>query len=152
MMGDSTPPERYLTISEIVGSVYCEQKVVFDRTRGSRTHASVQTKAFHGRVAHKQFELEGRTRRAIDSRCFVASCVYGIDADETNLLREWRDQVLRSRWFGRGVICVYYAVSPIAVRVIKRSPWLLRRTRDWLDHFIASHCNVQSKEERADHE
>jgi hypothetical protein len=145
-MPDNEHDMTYCSISEIVSSVYCEQKVVFDRTRGSRAPPSVQVKALHGRIAHKQFELEGRKRQAIDSRCFVASCVYGVDAGQTNLLREWRDNVLRRTWLGRAVICVYYAVSPVAVRIMAHSPWLMRRTRDCLDRFIDSHCNIRRDE------
>lgn len=78
---------KYHSITDIVATVYCEQKTVFDRTRGDARPLSVRAKAVAGTLDHVRFQVEGRTRQAIDQRCFIASHVFGPDAQETNWLR-----------------------------------------------------------------
>lgn len=50
--------------------------------------------------------------------CYVATAVYGsYDCPEVRVLRHFRDQTLVSTSLGRSFIRVYYAVSPLAVRL-----------------------------------
>ena len=101
--------KKYHTITDIVSTVYCEQKMVFDRDRGQATPMDVKAKAARGRFEHARFEVEGQskllrnplrflwhaqTRRRYqrhlaskrDARCFIATQVYGGDAEQTNFL------------------------------------------------------------------
>ena len=93
--------KKYHTITDIVGTVYCEQKVVFDRERGDARPLEVRAKAAAGTFEHLRFQVEGQTRAAIDRRCFIATAIYGPDAAETNFLRAWRDRVLMPAMVGR---------------------------------------------------
>lgn len=146
--------KRRHTVTDIVGAVYCERKAVFDRQHGKANTPEVRRKAEQGTFEHRRFEIEGYTRnplrfmakiamdkprsryRSRDSRCFIASQVYGAAAVETNTLRAWRDAVLLPTRAGRVFVAAYYAVSPALVQILKRSPRLTRWARRWLDAIV----------------
>lgn len=113
--------KKYHTITDIVGTVYCEQKVAFDRERGDARPLEVRAKAAAGTFERLRFQVEGQTRAAIDRRCFIATAIYGPDAAETNFLRAWRDRVLMPAMVGRLFVRAYYAVSPGLVPLLCRS-------------------------------
>lgn len=145
---------RRYTVSEIVGAVYCERKAVFDRHYGKATPAEVKRKAERGTFEHRRFEVEGYSRnplrllakisqgnpraryRKADTRCFIASQVYGVSAPETDALRAWRDSTLMSTKVGRVLIRMYYYWSPALVQIMKRSPRLTRLARNFLDSML----------------
>ena len=124
--------QRHHTITEIVDTVYCEQKAVFDKTIGDARPADVLAKARQGTFEHLRFEVEGRTQAVIDKRCFIASRVFGVDAPETVFLRAWRDAVLQRSFAGRAFVRVYYAASPGVVGVLDSLPGLARFARAFL--------------------
>jgi len=133
--------KRRHTVTDIVATVYCEQKVVFDRQYGKSLSRSVRSKVALGTFEHIRFQWEGYTRNpnrlltrignnlypssnsklGTDSRCFIASHVYGFDAPETNSLREWRDSVLMASKKGRALVKCYYILSPVLVTILRRS-------------------------------
>ena len=146
--------KRRHTVTDIVGAVYCERKAVFDRRYGKATTKAVQQKADQGTFAHKRFEVEGYTRnplrflakitqdkprpryRKADSRCFIASQVYGTTDVKTDALRAWRDAVLIPSRGGRAFVAAYYFASPALVQILKRSPWITRLTQRCLDAIV----------------
>lgn len=130
------PPRKYHSITDIVATVYCEQKLVFDRTHGRATPLSVRAKAAAGTFEHLRFQAEGQTRAAFDKRCFIATQVYGGDARETQFLRAWRDQVLLRCPAGRLLAMIYYQVSPWLIPVLRRVPLLERLVRRGLDTLL----------------
>jgi hypothetical protein len=136
------------TVTQIVASVYCEQKVVFDRRHGKATPRELQVKAASGAFEHLRFQWEGYTRnpgrrlvkiaegrQATDSRCFIASQVYGADAPETNALRAWRDRTLMPNRIGRAIVTTYYWLSPIVVPILRRSARLTSIAKCLLDRI-----------------
>lgn len=127
--------KKYHSITDIVATVYCEQKAVYDRKRGDARPISVRAKAVAGTFEHLRFQVEGQTRQAFDRRCFIASHVYGPDATETNWLRAWRDRELLPSRIGRFAVAVYYAVSPFILPILERSPRLTRLTRAALNRI-----------------
>lgn len=135
---------RRHTVTDIVAAVYCEQKLVFDKTRGSATTEEVRKKAARGTAEHRRFELEGYTRQpgrlvakaARDARCFIATAVYGGDAPETELLRTWRDDVLLPSMAGRCLVRAYYLVSPTLLRMIGGNTVLTAAIKGALDLFL----------------
>jgi hypothetical protein len=129
-------PKKYHRITEIVGAIYCEQKVVFDRLHGDARPISVKAKATTGTFEHIRFEIEGKTQRAVDKRCFIASHVYGMDAPQTNSLRRWRDRALAPTRAGRMAIACYYMLSPTLLVVLRRSALLTRLVRRGLDVIL----------------
>ena len=142
------------TVTDIVSAVYCEQKVVLDRRHGKATTAEVRRKAEQGTFEHLRFEVEGYTRNPLrllaklgrdnrprytpkaDSRCFIATQVYGPHADQTDALRAWRDTVLMPTRGGRLVVAIYYRVSPALLPVLRRSQLLTRGVRHSLDALL----------------
>lgn len=130
--------KKYHSITDIVATVYCEQKAVFDKALGDQRPLSVKAKAVHGTFEHMRFQVEGQTRQAIDRRCFIASHVYGPDALETDWFRAWRDAELMPSRIGRLVVSFYYTTSPYMLAILKRSPWLTRITRSVLNRVAKS--------------
>ena len=131
--------KRYHSITDIVATVYCEQKAVYDRERGDARPLDVRIKAATGTFEHLRFQVEGQTSQIVDKRCFIASQVYGGEAWQTNTLRAWRDRVLMPRATGRVDVRLYYAVSPGIARVLERWPraaGLVRRALDRLVVFV----------------
>jgi hypothetical protein len=72
------------------------------------------------------------------SWCFIASQVYGPDAWETNVLRQWRDENLLPTALGRGFVNCYYKVSPPIARLLSRSLFLERLSRFLLDRIVSA--------------
>jgi len=87
-----------------------------------------------GDVAHDQFNTEIKAA-ARDSRCFIASQVYGLNDPRTDALRVWRDEVLMPNTLGRLLVRVYYASSPFVVNACRRISILDRACRSLLDLF-----------------
>lgn len=132
-----TRVKKYHTITDIVGAVYCEQKVVFDRERGDARPLDVRAKAAAGTFEHLRFQVEGQTRAALDRRCFIATAIYGPDAPETNFLRAWRDRVLMPATAGRLFVRAYYATSPSFVPLLCRSRRAATAVRAALNVLLA---------------
>jgi hypothetical protein len=129
--------KKYHTITDIVGTVYCERKVVFDRERGDARPLEVRAKAAAGTFEHLRFQVEGQTRAALDQRCFIATAIYGNDAPETHFLRAWRDRVLMPRTIGRLFVRAYYGVSPSLVPLLCRSRCAAKTLRAGLNALLA---------------
>lgn len=127
---------RRHTISDIVATVYCEQKTVFDRERGRIESRDVRAKREDGIAQHKRFENEGRRSAGQDRRCFIATAVYGPDAAETDFLRAWRDRALMPSMTGRAAVRIYYSVSPLLLPVLERHARLARAVRVMLDRLV----------------
>ncbi|AJQ27562.1 CFI-box-CTERM domain-containing protein [Pelosinus fermentans] len=88
-----------------------------------------------GKQEHEQFnrQLSGK-----DKRCFIATAVFGIDAIETNILRQFRDNHLIPYTLGRMFTSLYYSISPYIVIVIDKYPVLMIPIRAALRWFIRS--------------
>ena len=125
-----------LTITNVVKATYCEQKLVFDRHFGDATPASIRALADKGTRQHKKFEAQGNLKQATDSRCFIATHVFGGDAPQTWRLRQWRDESLMTHGWGRALVQTYYALSPSLIRLFGHSRTMQRLARTALNAFI----------------
>lgn len=74
--------------------------------------------------------------KSSSSWCFIASQVYGPDAWETNVLRQWRDEKLLPTALGRAFVNFYYKVSPPIARLLGRSRFLEGLSRFILDRTV----------------
>lgn len=128
--------KRYHSITDIVATVYCEQKAVYDQERGDARPLDVRIKAATGTFEHLRFQVEGQTSQLVDKRCFIATQVYGGEAWQTNVLRAWRDRVLMPRSAGRAAVRLYYAVSPSIAHVLARWPAGASMVRRALDRIL----------------
>ncbi|MDE2299666.1 MAG: hypothetical protein KGK18_16055 [Burkholderiales bacterium] len=119
------PPS--VSASELAQMGRCEKLVVFEHLHGNRRTDSQQRDRKRGVSAHEQFEREGLDAMSAAARprgrCFVATCVFG-DAWQTRVLRRFRDEVLRSRPWGRWLIRRYYLAGPGLCVVLRRWPVL----------------------------
>lgn len=121
-----------ITISEVVDSIYCERSVRLDATIGKgEKPAELARRAAYGTAQHLRFE-----REASDKRCFVATCIYGADAPETVLLRQYRDQHLLPSLAGTLAVRGYYVVSPFVVRGITACPRLGALIKPCIDRLV----------------
>lgn len=70
--------------------------------------------------------------------CYVATSVYGsYDCPQVWTLRRYRDYKLRTTWYGRSFIRLYYSVSPTIVRLFGRTKWFNSFWRRKLDPMVA---------------
>ena len=62
------------------------------------------------RYEYKEFEASNKAQK---SGCFIATAAFGSSmTKEIDVLRKWRDKVLLRNPFGKGVVRLYYDVSP----------------------------------------
>jgi hypothetical protein len=98
---------------------------------------SVKGVQIHSEIERSAKAYERRRSSSVisrDSRCYVATAVYGKDAIETNRLRQWRDAKLLPTRKGRVFVAIYYRLSPYLCRYITeggRLERVLRNTIDW---------------------
>jgi len=123
-------------VSNVADTCYCEAKAVLDLHGKAKYGANARRereRLGRGTRAHAGFEREQHR----DSRCFIASAVYGPTAYETNCLRVWRDNYLMQCWHGRTLVRVYYATSPAIARLVSRRPGLARLARVILNRILS---------------
>jgi hypothetical protein len=135
-----------IAITDVVAIVYCERQVVLDKQYGRKRSRQAEQWASDGSARHKSFERAGRAQR--DRRCFVATAIYGADAPQTDLLRQWRDARLAPHAIGRAMIAVYYALSPAFVRWCAPRPSFTRGVRWLLDQLCHRLPASQPPEDR----
>jgi len=71
------------------------------------------------------------------SSCFVATAAFGTPwADEINILRSWRDQVLVDSVTGKVFINFYYKVGPYMAKVVEKSSLLKSLVRNIIYRII----------------
>lgn len=103
----------------------CERLVLFEHMHGRRRTASQLRDQQRGLLAHRQFEREGLDAMSATARrrgrCFIATCVFG-DGWQTHVLRQFRDEILRPRPWGRWLIRRYYRAGPGLCAVLRERP------------------------------
>ena len=110
-----------VSATELAEMGFCEKRVQLAHLYGDQATPEQRQAMARGQVAHQRYLEEGVAATA-DRRCFVATFVFGPDAQETQVLRAYRDAVLlRQRW-GRGLVAAYYRVAPTGCRIMERSP------------------------------
>ncbi len=112
--------ERAVSATQLAEMGYCEQRMLLAHRLGERTTLAQRQARARGNEAHLRYLAQGLA--ANDRRCFIASCVFGPDALETQQLRGYRDAVLLPRWWGRCLLAVYYRTAPCVCRLLERWP------------------------------
>ena len=122
-----------VSVTELAKLGKCERQAYYDHLYGAE-HEKVLAAAEQGREEHLRFaeRLSGKT----DRRCFIASCVFGPDAWQTEALREWRDARLLAIPGGRQLVKLYYALSPQLVPYLEDCAWLRRSTAKLLESWL----------------
>lgn len=116
------PSRGSVAATTLAKDSYCEQQGLLDKKHGNKRSKFVRERAKQGDQMHAQAHRDATPQSS--SPCFVASCIYGSDAPETNFFRAFRDEHLQPKWWGRGFIVSYYAISPHCIGMINRHPTL----------------------------
>ena len=121
-----------VSASELAQMGACERLVLFEARYGKRTSRCRQEAIERGRTEHDKFFKDGvRSQSDVQTSwskpwCFCASLAWGREAPETDLLRRFRDRILRRTGAGRGLIRVYYSAAPGLCRRLEGRRKLIR--------------------------
>jgi len=118
---------RHLTATDIAECCVCEQRVVLDHLRGKRRTAASRGLMHAGTALHAELHWEALREphmQAGDTRCFVATALWGTADPRTQTLRRWRDCWLLKRPWGPPATRLYYHLSPRLVSIMVRTPRL----------------------------
>ena len=78
-----------------------------------------------------------KSSKKVNGGCYVATCVYGsYDCPQVWTLRRFRDNDLAKTWYGRLFIKIYYAISPIIVKLFGKTNWFKKFCKGNLDKMI----------------
>lgn len=111
-----------VSASELAQMGVCERLVVFEHRHGKRSTTEQRAAIRRGLRAHDQFYREGTATPQTRGRCFIATTVFG-DGLETDVLRAFRDRVLRRHRTGRRLIAAYYRHAPCICLALERRGW-----------------------------
>ena len=75
------------------------------------------------------------TNNANPSLC-AAEAIYGEQSEETELLREYRDNVLSKTPEGQEIIKTYYKFSPTVTKLLEQRPLLKNRAKAFIDSML----------------
>lgn len=132
MKGGPTPtPEQTPTSPRTAAPVSSNAKIL-QNMKGAQQASVKQTTTGAGYTLNSASQSKPSS-----SWCFIASQVYGSNAWETNVLRQWRDEQLLPTAFGRAFVDFYYQISPPIARLIGRSHILGTFSRFILDRIVS---------------
>jgi hypothetical protein len=133
----SKPAKNSVSATQMSKLGFCENQMLLDERFGGKRSKFVQKRALEGNRLHERAHRHAVTQQKADrSPCFVATCIYGIDAPQTNRLRQFRDQQLLVNRAGRALVWIYYQLSPKLIPTINKLPVLKRLLRRLLDGVI----------------
>jgi hypothetical protein len=146
--------QRPVSASELAQMGVCERLVVFEHRVGMHRTDEQRLAIKRGLKTHDQFYREGvLASDALNAsekkgRCYIATHIFG-SGPETEMLRQFRDRVLRSYAVGRWLIGVYYRTAPGMCLVLTRYAWLRIPTRALLTLSVWLTCRLlRGKENR----
>jgi hypothetical protein len=124
-----------VSASELAQMGACERLVLFEAKYGKRVSRCQQEAIKRGRTEHAKFFRDGvRSQADVETSlsqpwCFCASLAWGPEAPETDLLRRFRDRILRRSAGGRCLIRLYYRTAPKACRRLEGRGRAIRMLR-----------------------
>jgi hypothetical protein len=77
----------------------------------------------------------------------TAESIYGENAEQTELLRKYRDSILSKTTAGQELIKTYYKFSPTVTKLLERSPVLKNRAKAFIDDMLPG---IRKKVEESD--
>jgi len=82
------------------------------------------TAYYKGIIANVKLDMVD-TRPVVEKEgCYIATSVFGdYNCSEVRVLRRYRDEVLQATWYGQTFVRIYYAVSPLVIRMFGRTNW-----------------------------
>ena len=132
--------ETLISASDLARLGYCERKLAFDFCYGRRTSPQQRQAQARGDAQHAAFFAQSQQIAVAAAetgdkgdkggRCFVATLALG-ECAETQVLRRFRDAVLKRRAWGRWLVHRYYRYSPHFCRWLERHGVVLALVR-WM--------------------
>ncbi|EIF42766.1 hypothetical protein DOK_11901 [gamma proteobacterium BDW918] len=121
----------WVSASDIGRAEFCP-KYLEHRNNGAQVGAHAIAARKIGEMGHDQLN-----RQVSDSRCYIASHLYGPHDHRTEILRGFRDRRLMSAASGRILVATYYRLSPFVVRLCRRLPVIDRLVKPVVDRVVA---------------
>lgn len=82
------------------------------------------------RTPYSYHPSTSRPQNRQNEGCFIATAAYGTPfTKEINILRLWRDDVLKSHFLGLEFIKIYYRISPSIANIISENNFFRKATR-----------------------
>jgi len=134
-MHDDEKPMISASILAQLGA--CEKKAHLSFIHGNRFSEFQQKLMRKGTIAHEENRKNVLSGKENDKRCFIASEVYGPDAEQTHYLRAFRDQRLLPNPLGKIFVTFYYRYSPLVVKVTRKYSLLRNLIKSSLDYFLS---------------
>lgn len=132
----------FISATTLAQRSYCEKQLVLDQQYGGTETDIQKQRRERGDEEHLRHHLEAqRFGSKRDSRCFIATELYGSVAKETEVLRQFRDTRLQKHVLGRIFTNVYYDLSPSIVRLMKRFPAtrkLIKPVINWIVRKVSN--------------
>jgi len=100
---------NWVSASDAGRAEYCPHYLELEEKGANPSKRAVNAR-IKGEIGHDRLN-----ELSEDKRCFIASHLYGIDDNRTQLLRDFRDSHLLNHIAGRMVISIYYRLSPLLV-------------------------------------
>ena len=137
--GDELPR---VAVTEMTRLLYCETQVALHHRYGSRVEATNAAASARGVREHERHDQDVRRfhrapAASDDSRCFIATAVYGPASWQVAVLRRFRDTVLLDGRAGRLFVCLYYGLIPSLARVAGKHSRVRRALPRFLDACVA---------------
>lgn len=124
-----------ISAGELAEMGLCEKKIRLQQLLGPR-QVCKQRKAARREGVVEHAATHSASKNESKSPCFIATTIYGIDAAQTDFLRDFRDTKLIPHWWGKRLVTIYYGVSPLIVIIIERHPAVRRHVKQQLDQLI----------------
>ncbi len=121
----------WISASDVGRSEFCPKSVAL-KYAGAKPSQRAVVAQNRGNLKHEQFNRQ----ISKDKRCYVASYLYGMDDQRTEILRQFRDARLQSSPGGRILIAIYYRLSPLVIEISKRSSWIDQVLRRIVDRLV----------------
>lgn len=141
MKHDEGPIDPPVSAKELAEMGFCEKRIELKHRLGLRQTKMQEARTAQGLREHRRYRAEGVA--AIQSagfggKCFIASCVFGDSAWQTNVLRRYRDTFFLTRWWGRQMVRTYVCTAPIACVALRRWPVMQQPVRAFLNRFASA--------------
>jgi hypothetical protein len=122
-----------------ISSSRVQSKVTFNGVAGEQYYFMVGSKRAGG--GNLVFNVkEGidvtTTTTTIKPSLCAAEAVYGENSEQTELLKEYRDHVLRNTTEGQEIIESYYKFSPTVTKLLEQRPLLKNRAKAFIDSML----------------
>lgn len=105
---------KWVSASDVGRAAYCPHFLYHKYRDAEVSQFSIEARE-KGIIKHEEFN-----QLAKDTRCYIASHLYGINHPNTELLRKYRDNTLKKLWLGEFVLEIYYFSSPTVIALARR--------------------------------